>query len=57
MKTDTETEIDLLNKAVTCLEKEAEAKDELIQAQKATIEMLEEYNAKLKELINNILNF
>lgn len=57
MKTDTETEIDLLNKAVTCLEKEVEAKDELIQAQKATIEMLEEYNAKLKEMINNILNF
>lgn len=53
----TENEIDRLNKAIACLEATLKVKDELIQHQKTMIKELEEYNAKLKEMLEKVLSF
>lgn len=52
----TENEIDCLNEVIACFEHEIKIKDELIKKQNAMIETLEEYNAKLKQLLEEVLS-
>lgn len=53
----TENEIDCLNEVIACLENKVKVKDEIIKNQNATIKALEEYNAKLKEMLEEVLSF
>lgn len=48
--------IALLNKAVACLEKEVQAKNEIIREQACVIKTLQDHNDELTALMNRILN-
>lgn len=53
----TKNEIGCLNEVIACFENELKVKDEIIKNQNATIKVLEEYNAKLKEILEEVLSF
>lgn len=56
MNLNKEDEIALLDKAISILEEEVSAKNELINIQKAHIKQLEEYNSKLVTMMNGFFN-
>lgn len=49
-------EIIQLNKAITCLEEEVQAKNEIIRQQERIIETLQEHNNELTALMNRIFD-
>jgi len=55
MKQDIENEIAIRDKLIKGLEREGKIKDELIQSQKEMIRILEDHNAELAKMIENMI--
>ncbi|HHV11101.1 MAG TPA: hypothetical protein GXX75_12555 [Clostridiales bacterium] len=55
MKQNVENEIAIRDKLIDGLEREGRIKDELIQSQKEMIRILEDHNAELAKLIENMI--
>lgn len=55
MKQDFENEIAIRDKLIDGLENEGRIKDELIRSQNEMIRILEDHNAELKKMIENML--